>query len=272
MMMNSSMALRSALLAALALTPVMMLLGARPATAQMQLDGDHVPAASGGDIVIHPMYHATFAMSWNGKVIYVDPAGAPGAGPSSSAAAAFKGMPPPDLILVTDILGDHFNAPALTELSSGKAKIVAPQAVIDQMPEPLKGKTTAVANGQTITIDGIRIEGMPMYNLTPDRLKFHEKGRGNGYLVTLGGKRVYIAGDTEVQPEMQALKNIDVAFIPMNLPYTMTPEQAAEGVLAFKPSIVYPYHYGQSDVAAFARLVGVNKDIEVRQRNWYPKP
>lgn len=272
MMMKSSITLRSALVAALALTPAITLLEARPATAQMQLDGDHVTAASGGDIVIHPMTHATFAMSWNGKVIYVDPAGAPGAGPSTNAAAAFMGMPPPDLILVTDIHGDHFNAAALTELSSGKARIVAPQAVIDQMPEPLKDKTTAVANGQTITVDGISLEGIPMYNLTEDRLKFHGKGRGNGYIVTLGGKRVYIAGDTEAHAEMKALKNIAVAFIPMNLPYTMTPEQAAEGVLAFKPTIVYPYHYGQSDVAAFATLVGVNKDIEVRQRNWYPKP
>lgn len=271
MIAKSLITLRPTRLAAMALVPAMALLTAGPATAQTPLSGDHISAASGGDIVVHPMTHATLAMSWNGKVIYVDPAGAPGADASASPTAAFKGMPSPDLILVTDIHGDHFNAAALTELSGAHAKIVAPQAVIDQMPDALKAKTTLLTNGQTITIDGIGLEGVPMYNITEDRLKFHAKGRGNGYIVTLGGKRLYVAGDTEAHAEMKALKNIDVAFIPMNLPYTMTPEQAAGGVLAFKPKVVYPYHYGQSDVAAFAKLVGADPAIEVRQRNWYPK-
>ena len=270
-MMNSSMTFRpaAAVVATLALTSAMVTLPAHHVAAQMQLMGDHVPAASGGDIVFHPMHHATFVMSWNGKVIYVDPAGAPGGDGAASAATAFEGLPPADLILVTDIHGDHFSAPTLADLAGANTRIVAPQAVIDEMSDALKGKTTAVANGQTITVDGIAIEGVPMYNITEDRLKFHAKGRGNGYVVTLGGKRVYVAGDTEAHPEMKALQNIDVAFVPMNLPYTMTPEQAAEGVLAFKPSIVYPYHYGQSDVAAFATLVGASPDIEVRQKNWY---
>jgi L-ascorbate metabolism protein UlaG (beta-lactamase superfamily) len=255
--------------AALVVTAAMVTLQALPAAAQMQLTGDRISAASGGDIVVHPMHHATLVLSWNGKVIYVDPAAAPGGDGAASAAAAFKGLPPPDLILVTDIHGDHFNAPTLVDLAGPNTRIVAPQAVIDQMPDGLKATTTAVANAQVVTIDTIMIEGVPMYNITEDRLKFHAKGRGNGYVVTLGGTRLYIAGDTEAHAEMKALKDIDVAFIPMNLPYTMTPEQAAEGVLAFGPSIVYPYHYGESDVAAFAKLVGANPDIDVRQRNWY---
>ncbi len=238
--------------------------------AQTALTGDHVKTASGGDLVIHSLTHATFAMSWNGKVIYVDPGNAPGVDPRASAAAPFKALPAPDLILVTDIHFDHFNAAALTELATGHARIVAPKAVVDLMPEALKARTTVVANDQTVTVDGIPILGVPMYNITPERLKFHEKGRGNGYILILGGKRIYIAGDTEAHPEMKALRNIDVAFIPMNLPYTMTPAQAAEGVLAFAPAIVYPYHYGDSDVAEFARLVAGNPKIEVRQRNWYP--
>jgi len=255
--------------AALALTLALVALPV-PVAAQMQLTGDRIPAASGGDIVVHPMQHATLALSWNGRVIYVDPAGAPGGDGAASAAAAFKGLPPPDVILVTDVHGDHFSVPTLVDLAGADTRIVAPQAVIDEMPEGLKANTTAVANGQTVTIDTITIEGVPMYNITEERLKFHSKGRGNGYVVTLGGTRLYIAGDTESHPEMKALKGIDVAFIPMNLPYTMTPEQAAEGVLAFRPSIVYPYHYGDSDVAAFAKLVGADPGIEVRQRNWYP--
>jgi L-ascorbate metabolism protein UlaG (beta-lactamase superfamily) len=242
---------------------------ASPAAAQA-LKGDSIPAASGGPIVVQPMYHGTFAMSWNGRVIYVDPAPAPGAPQGSTATAAFKGLPPPNIILVTDIHGDHFNAQSLTELAGANTRIVAPQAVIDQMPDALKAKVTPVANGQTVTVDTIAIEGVPMYNITEDRLKFHNKGRGNGYIVTLGGRRIYIAGDTEAHAEMKALKGIDVAFLPMNLPYTMTPEQAAEGVLAFKPRIVYPYHYRGSDIAVFAKLVGADPNIEVRQRNWYP--
>jgi L-ascorbate metabolism protein UlaG (beta-lactamase superfamily) len=242
---------------------------AGPVSAQT-LQGDSIPAMSGGPIVIQPMYHGTFAMSWNGRVIYVDPAPMPGAPQGSTATAAFKGLPPPNIILVTDIHGDHFNAASLAELAGANTRIVAPQAVIDQMPDALKARVTLVANGQTVTVDTIAIEGVPMYNLTEDRLKFHNKGRGNGYVVTLGGGRVYIAGDTEAVPEMRALKGIDVAFVPMNLPYTMTPEQAADGVLAFRPRIVYPYHSRGSDIGVFARLVGADPDIEVRQRNWYP--
>jgi L-ascorbate metabolism protein UlaG (beta-lactamase superfamily) len=109
-----------------------------------------------------------------------------------------------------------------------------------------------------------------MYNLTEDRLQYHGKGRGNGYVLTFGNVRVYVAGDTEDIPEMRALRNIDVAFVPMNLPFTMTPEQAADAVREFRPRIVYPYHYGESDVATFIRLVGRDVGVEVRERNWYP--
>jgi L-ascorbate metabolism protein UlaG (beta-lactamase superfamily) len=246
------------------------LAAAGPAAAQA-LAGDSIPAASGGPLVVQPMYHGTFAMSWNNRVIYVDPAPMPGAQQGSTATAAFKGLPPPNIILVTDIHGDHFSAASLAELAGPNTRILAPQAVIDQMPDALKARTTAVANGQTVTVDTVSIEGVPMYNLTEDRLKFHDRGRGNGYVVTLGGRRVYIAGDTEAVPEMRALKAIDVAFLPMNLPYTMTPEQAADGVLAFKPRIVYPYHYRGSDIALFAKAVAAgDPNIDVRQRNWYP--
>lgn len=257
----------------LAATIALSVLALAPAQsmAAAALEGDHIAATTGGDIVIHPLKHATLALSWNGQTIYVDPAPAPGSPAGTDGAAAFAGMPAANIILVTDIHGDHYNAATLTKLAGANTMIIAPQAVVNlpDYPAALKAKTHVLANGATMTMGGVTFEGVPMYNTTADRLQFHSKGRGNGYVVTLGGKRVYIAGDTEAVPEMRALKNIDVAFIPMNLPYTMTPEAAAEGVLAFKPKIVYPYHYGMSDVAAFAKAVGTTNGVEVRQRNWY---
>jgi L-ascorbate metabolism protein UlaG (beta-lactamase superfamily) len=137
------------------------------------------------------------------------------------------------------------------------------------LPESLRAKTTVLANGETKSVKGVSIEAVPMYNTTPERLQYHTKGRGNGYVVTLGGKRVYISGDTEDIPEMRALKNIDVAFVCFNLPYTMTEEQAASAVRDFAPKIVYPYHYRGSDIAKFKKLVGNDAGIEVREGSWY---
>jgi L-ascorbate metabolism protein UlaG (beta-lactamase superfamily) len=175
----------------------------------------------------------------------------------------------PNLILVTDIHGDHLNAETLKGLAKEKTQIVVPQAVAEKLPSDLKSKLIILSNGQKQEIQGVTIEAVPMYNLTQDRLKYHSKGRGNGYVVTLGGKRIYISGDTEDIPEMRALKNIDVAFVCMNLPYTMTVEQAASAVKEFKPKIVYPYHYRGSDTEKFKQLVGPDSGVEVRLRDWY---
>lgn len=227
------------------------------AHAQTQLTGDHV-ATSQGDLVTHPVKHASFVMQWNGKTIYVDPVG--GAEP-------YTGLPSPDVVLVTDIHPDHLNADTLAGMKG--TAVVAPQAVYEQAPDNIKHMiTTIMKNGDEVSVDGIGIEAAPMYNITEGRLQYHEKGRGNGYLLTLGDERVYIAGDTEAIPEMLALEDIDVAFIPMNLPYTMTVEQAAEAVRTFKPAIVYPYHHRGSDVEEFKRLVGDTS--EVRLLEWYP--
>ena len=236
-----------------------LIAGATALGAQM-LSGDHVPTNQGGDLVIHPINHATFAMAWNDKTIYVDPVGGD---------QAFAGMPGPNLVFLTDIHGDHLNADTLTAVVGADTTIVAPQAVAMQLPAALKSKTTVLANGETKTVEGLSIEAVPMYNTTKDRLQYHTKGRGNGYVVTLGGKRVYISGDTEDIPEMRALKNIDVAFVCFNLPYTMTEEQAASAVREFAPKIVYPYHYRGSDLDKFKRLVGNDKNIEVRFGKWY---
>ena len=170
---------------------------------------------------------------------------------------------------MTDVHGDHLSPETLEAVADAKTTIVAPSAVAEKLPEKLRKQTTVLPNGETKSVAGISIEAVPMYNLTADRLKYHDKGRGNGYVVTLGGKRVYISGDTEDIPEMRALKDIDVAFVCMNLPYTMTVDQAASAVREFKPKIVYPYHYRGSDVEKFKKLVGEHSGVEVRLRDWY---
>ncbi|OJH39712.1 MBL fold metallo-hydrolase [Cystobacter ferrugineus] len=223
------------------------------------LSGDAFPTSQ-GDLIVHPVNHASFLMGWAGKTIYVDPVGG---------AAPFEDLPAPDVIFVTDIHGDHLNADTLTALVKAETVIVAPQAVHDALPENLRGATQVLANGGTLTVADIAVEAIPMYNLTQERLQYHEKGRGNGYVLTMGGKRVYIAGDTEDIPEMRQLRDIDVAFVPMNLPYTMTVDQAASAVREFKPKVVYPYHSRGSDLNEFTRLVGTDVGVEVRVRNWY---
>ncbi len=199
-------------------------------TAAQMLSGDHIPT-SGDDLIIHPVDHASFVMAWGPHPIYVDPVGG---------AAAYEGLPRPHIILVTDIHGDHMNAETLTALATGPARIIAPAAVAERLPEALRSRITVLANGETTDFMGISVEAVPMYNLTEDRLRFHSKGRGNGYVVTTGGVRVYISGDTEDIPEMRALEDIDVAFVCFNLPYTMTEEQAASAVREFRPDIRVP--------------------------------
>jgi L-ascorbate metabolism protein UlaG (beta-lactamase superfamily) len=221
--------------------------------------GDAI-ATSRGNLIIHPVNHASFVMSWAGKTLYVDPVGD---------AALYQGLPAPDVIFVSDIHGDHLSATTLTALVQDGTVIVAPQAVRDALPAALQGKVQVLANGGTLRVADIPTEAIPMYNLTPERLQYHAKGRGNGYLLTFGQTRVYIAGDTEDIPEMRALTGIDVAFLPMNLPYTMTVEQAADAVRAFKPKVVYPYHFRDSNLEEFTRLVGTDVGVEVRVRGWY---
>ncbi len=218
------------------------------------------------ELLIYPIEHATAILEWNDITIYIDPVGG---------ANAFKGKKQPDLILITDIHGDHFSLETLEELNTDKAKIIVPQAVADKIPEPFTPQLDVLNNGDSKERFGILIEAIPMYNLREEALKFHSKGRGNGYVLNMNGKRIYFSGDTEDIPEMRALKNIDRAFVCMNLPYTMTEESAADAVLAFKPKQVFPYHYrgrpDVSDVGKFRSLVNKgSSEIEVVQLDWYP--
>ncbi|WP_205504590.1 MBL fold metallo-hydrolase [Rufibacter psychrotolerans] len=219
-----------------------------------------------GDLTVQPVTHGTVVLQWNNKTIWVDPYGG---------AALFSGLAQPDLILVTDIHPDHLDLKTLEALPTAQATVVAPQAVVDKLPAALKSKAVVLKNGDKTRQLDIDITAVPMYNLPQAPDAMHPKGRGNGYVLRVGNKNVYLSGDTEDIPEMRSLKNIDVAFVCMNLPYTMDIEQAASAVLDFKPRIVYPYHYrgqgGLSDVNAFkAKVDAGKKAIEVRLRQWYP--
>lgn len=215
-------------------------------------------ATSAGDVTIQPLNHATLVLKQGSHVLYVDPA-----------RVDFSGQPAPTGILITHEHSDHFDPDNLAKIA-GHAPIVAPQSVADKIPAALGGQVTVMKNGDAGTIDGLPVTAVAAYNTSPDKQQYHPKGRDNGYVLTFGDKKIYIAGDTEPTPEMEALTGIDVAFLPMNQPYTMTPQQAAEAVNAFKPKVVYPYHYKGTDTHAFADLVG--NTAEVRLRDWYATP
>jgi L-ascorbate metabolism protein UlaG (beta-lactamase superfamily) len=217
-----------------------------------------VVPATGGNITITPFQHASVEVEFGGKVIQVDPA-----------QGDFSKARPGDLVLITDIHGDHLNIADIALVRKAGAPVVMPAAVQETAAGKIPAPIEILANGQSKTVAGINVEAVPMYNLPGPSEQFHTKGRGNGYIVTLGGKRVYFAGDTACTPEMKALTNIDVAFIPMNLPYTMTPADAAACAKVFKPKIAIPYHYqGQKPEEFQAALAG--SGIEVRLLNWYP--
>jgi L-ascorbate metabolism protein UlaG (beta-lactamase superfamily) len=230
---------------------------------QAQLVTPDHEKVKGGELIIQPITHATLVLSFNKNNIYVDPTGG---------ADAFKGLAAPNIILITDIHGDHMDPKTIEAVNTAHAVMIVPQAVADIFAATIdKQKLVILKNGDKTEQAGISIEAVPMYNLPEAADAFHTKGRGNGYVLTIGGKKIYISGDTEDIPEMRALKNIDIAFVCMNLPYTMDVNQAAPGVLAFRPKIIYPYHYRGQDVNTFKSLVNAgDKNIDVRLRNWYP--
>lgn len=205
---------------------------------------------------ITPIKHATFVLQAGKTTVYVDPVGE---------AEDFASFPPPDLILITHIHKDHLAPELVDTLKQLKTQVIGPLTVIEQL-----GCGTAISNDETTETRGLKIETIPAYNTTAERLKFHPKGRDNGYVISKSGKRLYISGDTEDIPEMRQLENIDIALVCMNLPFTMTIEQAASAVNEFKPGVVIPYHYrgkpDMSDIDAFEQLVTESK---VRKLQWY---
>ncbi len=207
----------------------------------------------GNKLSITFLGHASLVLDWNGTVVYVDPV---------SQYGPFTALPKADLVLVTHEHGDHFDPKAIAAVSKNGTRLVANERVVG-----LLKKGEALSNGQTWEGLKMKIEAVPAYNTTKGREGFHPKGRDNGFVLTLGAKRVYIAGDTEDIPEMAALKHIDIAFLPVNQPYTMTPAQAVKAALMFKPGILYPYHLGNTDMNALKAAFKDVKGIEVRYRN-----
>jgi L-ascorbate metabolism protein UlaG (beta-lactamase superfamily) len=242
---------------------VILFFGTLSLTAQK----DILPAKK-GDITLTPIFHSTMVLEWNGKTIYIDPYGG---------AERFSSFPAPDLVLITHKHGDHLNKKTLEKLELTKTELIAPQSVIDDLGEITFAEIHALKNGVSKKWNGVKVKAVPMYNLPETDESRHPKGWGNGYVVKLGGKRLYISGDTEDIMEMRDLKRIDYAFVCMNLPFTMDINQASSAVLDFKPKVVYPFHFrGKggvfSDVKKFRELVNQGDSvIEVRLRDWYPE-
>lgn len=223
-------------------------------TAQSEFETDIIKTNM-GDLKITFIGHGTLRFNFDGKVIHVDPV---------SREANYDEQPKGDLILITHEHGDHLDPEVLEKIKKKDTQIIVAACCADRVEGAIVMK-----NGDSKTIGGLKIEAVPAYNIVHKRDNgdpFHPKGSGNGYVVTFGNKQVYIAGDTENTPEMKALKNIDIAFLPMNLPYTMTPEMVADAAKAFKPKILYPYHYGQTDPQKLVDLLKDDKSIEIRIR------
>lgn len=230
---------------------------------QLRADGHggDVFETEAGPVTVHPIAHASVVMETPWGTIYIDPVGD---------VALYDGLPDADLILITHEHGDHYNAETLAALRSGGPQVITNPAVFGMLDDT--DNTTALANGEEGTWGDIRIQAIPAYNVTEERLNFHPEGRDNGYVIHMDGFVTYVSGDTEDTTEMRALEGIDLAFVCMNLPFTMDAEAAADAVRSFQPSVVYPYHYrgrddGTQDPEAFAQMVG--DAAEVRFGNWY---
>ena len=240
-------ALLPCLFLAAALVPV-------AAAAPAAFEKDEIPTTA-GPLVVTFVGHGTLVFEHGGRVIHVDP---------WAKLADYASLPKADLVLVTHAHGDHLDPAALAAVRKAGTVVVAAPAC--------EGKVegaTVLRNGEKTTAAGVPVEAVPAYNLVakrPDGSPFHPKGEGNGYVLTVGKTRVYVAGDTEDTPEMKALEGIDVAFLPMNLPYTMTPEMVADAARAFRPRVLYPYHFGETDPQELVALLAGEKGIEVRVR------
>ena len=212
-------------------------------------------SASGGDLEITFIGHGTLMFNYGGKIIHADP---------FSKLADYSALPKADIILITHHHGDHLDPKAIEKIRTDKTEILLTKLCFEQIKE---GKV--MNNGDVKTFEGIKVEAVPAYNIEHKRDNgepFHPKGTCNGYVITFGNKKVYIAGDTENISEMKSLENIDIAFLPMNLPYTMTPEMTADAAKSFKPKILYPYHFGSTDLDKFSELMKDVTGIEVRLR------
>jgi L-ascorbate metabolism protein UlaG (beta-lactamase superfamily) len=227
---------------------------ASSANAQAKFETDII-TTSAGDLKITFIGHGTLIFTFNGKVIHIDPYGK---------LADYSILPKADIILITHEHSDHFDLAAIKILQTKKTELVLTETCAKKISGGM-----VIKNGEVQTIQGIKIEAVPAYNIvhkSDNGKPFHPQGVGNGYILTFGDKRVYVAGDTENIPEMKTIQGVDVAFLPMNLPYTMTPEMVADAAKVFKPKILYPYHYGDTDTSQLLEILKNVREIEVRIR------
>lgn len=223
--------------------------------AQENYQTDTIPASS-GDLMITFIGHGSLMFAFDGTVVHVDP---------YSKVANYSALPDADLVLITHHHQDHLDTAALNQVLKQGTVIIGSQTVAGSVKDAIVMK-----NGDSKTLKGVKINAVPAYNIVHKRdngQPFHPKGEGNGYIIAINGKKIYIAGDTENIPEMKQFKGIDIAFLPVNLPYTMTPEMAADAAKAIKPKILYPYHYGDTEITRLTELLENDKDIEVRVRD-----
>lgn len=223
----------------------------------------HSFASEGGTLTVHPINHASIVLDTPAGLLFVDPVGD---------AARYSVFGTPDLIIFTHEHPDHLDVDVLIAIAGNSAPLVTNPGVAHKLPDALRARATVLSNGDSAQQLGIAIDAIPAYNTTEDRMKFHPQGIGNGYILTIGDMRIYISGDTEGIPDMRALGDIDLAFVCMNLPYTMDAAAAADAVSAFKPTYVYPYHYrgpdgGSQDPAEFAQMLA--DGITVKMGAWY---
>ncbi len=234
---------------------LMAVLGLNTACGQSPYEVDEFTTASGKTVKFHALMHACIRIQYDGKEIQIDPVSKLG-----NRSINYAAMPKADYIFVTHEHADHYDAAALKTLSADKTQLVMNKRCAD-----MYGSGKVMANGDKLQLADVSVEAVPAYNSTAGREQFHPKGRDNGYILTIDGLRIYIAGDTEDIPEMAQIKDIDIAFLPCNQPYTMTPDQLVRAAKVIKPKVLFPYHYGQTDLSSIpAQLEGTGIDVRIR--------
>ena len=234
---------------------LMAVLGLNTACGQSPYEVDEFTTASGKTVKFHALMHSCIRIQYDGKEIQIDPVSKLG-----NRSINYAAMPKADYIFVTHEHADHYDAAALKTLSADKTQLVMNKRCAD-----MYGSGKVMANGDKLQLADVSVEAVPAYNSTVGREQFHPKGRDNGYILTIDGLRIYIAGDTEDIPEMAQIKDIDIAFLPCNQPYTMTPDQLVRAAKVIKPKVLFPYHYGQTDLSSVpAQLEGTGIDVRIR--------
>lgn len=232
------------------------------ATAEAQLSSEPDTFNAGeNELTIHPVVHGSVVFTYDGKTVFADPYGG---------AALYDQYGAPDIILISHTHGDHYNPETLSGLDTENTTFIVPQTVANAMDGAYSEQLKVLANGESVEVMEIPVSAIAMYNLPGDESARHVKGDGNGYVIEFGNRSVYVSGDSEDTPEMRSLEDIEIAFVCMNLPYTMDIERAASAVTEFRPDIIYPYHHRGQDIEAFKDLVdAAEAGVEVRLKNWY---